>query len=39
MTGNVKKVNAMIELLKPFGIKKIVRTGNIALTRNPKAGK
>ncbi|MGH9803231.1 MAG: acetolactate synthase small subunit, partial [Blastocatellia bacterium] len=33
MTGNAEKVNAFIELLKPFGILDIVRTGPVAMTR------
>lgn len=33
VTGITKKINAMIELLRQFGIKEIVRTGRIALAR------
>ena len=33
VTGNVDKVNAMEVLLEPFGIKEVVRTGKIALSR------
>lgn len=36
MTGDNEKVNAITELLKPFGIKEIVRTGKIAMARSPK---
>lgn len=36
MTGDNEKVNAIIELLRPFGIKEIVRTGKIAMARSPK---
>lgn len=32
-TGNRTKVEALVELLKPFGILDVVRTGPIALTR------
>lgn len=33
VTGNEEKVDAMLELLRPFGIKETVRTGTIALAR------
>jgi acetolactate synthase-1/3 small subunit len=33
MTGNAEKVQAFIELLKPIGIREIVRTGTVAITR------
>lgn len=39
MTGDNEKVNAIVELLRPFGIKEIVRTGKIAMARSPKSGK
>jgi acetolactate synthase-1/3 small subunit len=32
-TGTEDKINAMIELLRPFGLKEVVRTGKIALSR------
>lgn len=32
-TGNEAKINAMIGMLRPFGIKEIARTGKTALTR------
>lgn len=32
ITGDEKKVKAMVELLKPFGIKELVRTGKIAIS-------
>ncbi|HUI29230.1 MAG TPA: acetolactate synthase small subunit [Candidatus Acidoferrales bacterium] len=32
-TGNEKKVDAMIKMLAPFGIKEIARTGQVALKR------
>ena len=33
VTGTTKKINAFIDLLKPFKIKEMVRTGRIALGR------
>ena len=33
VTGDEDKINAMIELLKPFGIKEMARTGKIAMRR------
>jgi len=36
-TGTEDKVNALIELLRPFGLEEIVRTGKIALSRGTKA--
>ncbi|MBW2514666.1 MAG: acetolactate synthase small subunit [Deltaproteobacteria bacterium] len=35
VSGNVDKINALINLLKPMGIKKIARTGALALFREP----
>ena len=35
VSGNEDKVNALIKLLKPMGIKKIARTGALALYREP----
>lgn len=36
VTGDEAKVNAMEALLKQFGIKELVRTGKVALTRGMK---
>jgi acetolactate synthase-1/3 small subunit len=33
MTGDEEKVNALINMLKPFGLKEIARTGIIAMAR------
>ena len=33
VTGNASKVDAMLELLRPFGILEVVRTGTVALSR------
>lgn len=33
ITGEEKKIEAFIELVKPFGIKEFVRTGKVALAR------
>ncbi len=35
-TGDEEKIAAITELLRPFGIKEIVRTGKIAMARSPK---
>jgi acetolactate synthase I/III small subunit len=35
VSGNEDKINAFINLLKPMGIKKIARTGALALFREP----
>lgn len=35
VTGDVKKVQAIINLLQPLGIKELVRTGRIAVAREP----
>lgn len=39
ITGDEDKIEAILILLKPFGIKEIVRTGKIAIARMPKTGK
>jgi acetolactate synthase-1/3 small subunit len=36
VTGDNGKLSALLNLLKPMGIKKIARTGTIALMREPK---
>jgi acetolactate synthase-1/3 small subunit len=33
MTGDAKKIEAIINLLRPLGIKEIVRTGRVAISR------
>ena len=35
VTGDVRKVQAIINLLQPLGIKELVRTGRIAMGREP----
>jgi acetolactate synthase-1/3 small subunit len=39
VTGDEDKVNSLLELLRGFGIKEVVRTGRIALTRGGASGK
>lgn len=39
ITGNPEKVDALIELLRPIGIKEIVRTGPVVLGRGGKGWK
>ena len=36
VTGAPAKVNAIVELLRPMGIKELVRSGPVALGRGPK---
>lgn len=33
ITGDEGKINAILDLLKPFGIKEVVRTGKVAMVR------
>jgi len=37
-TGNTNKVKAIEEMLAPYGIKELTRTGKIALSRGQKSG-
>jgi acetolactate synthase-1/3 small subunit len=37
VTGDEKKIKAILALLKPLGIKEIVRTGRVAISRGSKA--
>ena len=37
ITGDEGKIKAIIEMLKPIGIKEIVRTGRIAMIRGSKS--
>ncbi len=36
VTGGTDKINALEELMRPFGIKEMVRTGKVALVRGAK---
>lgn len=36
MTGNEEKIKAFVEIVKPFGIKEMVRTGIVAMARGNK---
>ena len=36
VTGSVDKINAIEEMLEPYGIKELVRTGRIAMIRGAK---
>jgi acetolactate synthase-1/3 small subunit len=36
ITGDEKKINAILTLLKPLGIKEMVRTGQVAMIRGSK---
>jgi acetolactate synthase-1/3 small subunit len=36
VTGDADKIEAMVELMRPFGIQEVVRTGKVAIARGPK---
>jgi acetolactate synthase-1/3 small subunit len=36
VTGEEGKLDAIVELLRPFGIQELVRTGKVAIARGPK---
>ena len=36
VTGDEQKLDAIVELLRPFGIQELVRTGKVAIARGPK---
>ncbi len=36
VTGDEQKIGAIVELLRPFGIQELVRTGKVAIARGPK---
>lgn len=36
-TGHEEKIDSLIELLKPFGLSEIMRTGRVAMSRGPVA--
>jgi acetolactate synthase-1/3 small subunit len=36
VTGDEDKINAILELLKPFGVLEIARTGQVAISRGPR---
>jgi len=39
VTGSPTKIDAIIELLRPMGIKELVRSGPVVLGRGPKGWK
>ena len=36
VTGEESKIDAILELLRPFGVQEVVRTGKVAIARSPK---
>jgi acetolactate synthase-1/3 small subunit len=36
VTGSEGKVSAFIDMMRPFGIQELVRTGKVAIARSPK---
>jgi acetolactate synthase-1/3 small subunit len=36
MTGTEEKINAFVEIIRPFGVKEMVRTGIVAMARGSK---
>lgn len=36
-TGTPRKLSALLEILEPFGIRELVQSGHVALSRGPKA--
>ena len=36
-TGSAEKLNALLDVLEPYGVREIVRAGTIALARGPRA--
>ena len=38
LVGDPTKIKTLLELVKPFGVKEIVRTGRIAISRDSKGG-
>lgn len=36
VTGSEGKVNAFVDMMRPYGIQELVRTGKVAIARSPK---
>lgn len=36
ITGQESKISAVLDILRPLGIKEVIRTGKIAIKRTPK---